>query len=99
MNTKEGGAAEGGPCVRARRTSGPGACRGMAGFARHALGRGADAPMDRAGDAGDSGDTGARLTPPRRYRRCRRFRRYRSAADAATALQEMQEIQEIQEGG
>ena len=26
-----------GPCVRARRTSGPGACRGMAGFARHAL--------------------------------------------------------------
>ena len=34
--TKEGNAG-GGPCVRARRTSGPGACKGMAGFARHAL--------------------------------------------------------------
>ena len=31
------GAGEGGPCVRARRTSGPEACRGVAGFARHAL--------------------------------------------------------------
>ena len=30
-------AQKGGPCVRVRRTSGPGACRGVAGFARHAL--------------------------------------------------------------
>ena len=36
--------AGGGPCVRARRTSGPEACRGVAGFARHALGRGAAQP-------------------------------------------------------
>ena len=36
MYTKVGDAG-GGPDVRARRTSGPGAWRGMAGFARHAL--------------------------------------------------------------
>ena len=58
----------GGPYVRVKRTYGPGACRGMAGFARHALGRGgADAPTTRHGA----------------FRRCRRFRRYRSATDAA----------------
>ena len=57
----------GGPCVRVKRTSGPGAWRGMAGFARHALGKGADAPTAQHGV----------------FRRCRRCRRYRSAADAA----------------
>ena len=58
---------KGGPCVRVKRTSGPGAWRGMAGFARHALGKGADAPTAQHGV----------------FRRCRRCRRYRSAADAA----------------
>ena len=68
----------GGPCVRVKRTSGPGACRGMAGFARHALVFGKSSGDSRrpicpigpigptaacSGDAGDSGDTGWRLAP------------------------------------
>ena len=40
-DTKDTKQAAQGRAVRAqRRTSGPGACKGMAGFARHALGKG-----------------------------------------------------------
>ena len=49
------------------------ACRGMAGFARHALGKGARRRRhDPAGDAGDSGDTGAPLRGDGRNRCAKR---------------------------
>ena len=75
----------GGPCVRVKRTSGPGACRGMAGFARHALVFGKSSGDSRrpicpigpigptaacSGDAGDSGDAG---TTACLSRACRAF--------------------------
>ena len=42
------------------------ACRGMAGFARHALGKGADAPWQRRRRAGDAVAAGAPLRGDRR---------------------------------
>ena len=67
-DTKKG-CAGGGPCVRARRTSGPGACRAWRASHATLWGRGADAPWqrkDRSGDSGDAGDTGAPASGRRR---------------------------------
>ena len=67
-DTKDTKQAAQGRAVRARKAHvRPGGLEGVAGFARHALGKGADAHTARHGV----------------FRRFRRCRRYRSAADAA----------------
>ena len=56
LRTQRKSEARGGPCVRARRTSGPGACGSMAGFARHALGKGEPRPICPIGPIRPTGE-------------------------------------------
>ena len=56
LRTRRESDARGGPCVRARRTSGPGACGSMAGFARHALGKGEPRPTCPIGPIRPTGE-------------------------------------------
>ena len=56
LRTQRESDARGGPCVRARRTSGPGACGSMAGFARHALGKGEPRPICPIGPIRPTGE-------------------------------------------
>ena len=51
----------GGPCVRVKRTSGPGACRAWRASHATLWGRALTRTRPGAGDAGDSGDAGAPL--------------------------------------
>ena len=53
--------AGGGPCVRVKRTSGPGACRAWRASHATLWGRALTRTRPGAGDAGDSGDAGAPL--------------------------------------
>ena len=56
LRTRRESDARGGPCVRTRRTSGPGACGSMAGFARHALGKGEPRPICPIGPIRPTGE-------------------------------------------
>ena len=93
----------GGPCVRARRTSGPGACRAWR--ASHATLWGGAAMAAPGGlprcVSGDAGDTGAPLRGDGQGR-CTKRRQPQSQASKplnfqASTNQEIQEVQEMQE--